>query len=117
MTDRKLNLEYPVYPSLKALPNDKRAYACWYYYTLAQKLHEMLGDSTDDQFGILEGERWMDPQFEQIARSVALMYGFENPGPYMESQFWRAVERQAFELGLPAPAKRIKAPLKLVLPS
>jgi hypothetical protein len=52
----------------------------------------MLGDSTDDQFGILEGERWMDPQFEQIARSVALMYGFENPGEFMESRFWETIE-------------------------
>lgn len=115
--DRRLNLQYPVYPDLECLPNDKRVYACWYYYTLAQKLHEMLGDSTDDQFGILEGERWMDPRFEQIARSVALMYGFENPGPFMESRVWDCVKAQAAELHLPQPAERIMKPLKLVLPS
>lgn len=115
--DRKINFEYPVYPDLKVLPSDKRVYACWYYYTLAQKLYEMLGDSTDDQFGILEGERWMEPQYEQIARSVALIYGFENPGPFMEKRTWDCVRQQALELGLPEPASRIMKPLKLVVPS
>jgi hypothetical protein len=62
----------------------------------------MLGDSTDDQFGILEGERWMDPQFEQIARSVALMYGFENPGEFMESMnlIWKT-RATSFRVGAP----------------
>jgi hypothetical protein len=40
----KLHFEYPVYPDLTLLPKNKWAYACWYYYTLAQKLSEMLGD-------------------------------------------------------------------------
>jgi hypothetical protein len=114
----QLKFQYPVYPDLTLLPNDKRAYALWYYYTLAQKLAEKLGDgSTDAQFGILDGELWMTPQYEQIARSVALMYGFENPGPFMERRFWKAVEQQAQELGLPKPAEAIRRPLRLVLPS
>jgi hypothetical protein len=101
METGKLNLQYPVYPDLEGLPNDKRVYACWYYYTLAQKLHEMLGDSTDDQFGILEGERWMDPQFEQIARSVALMYGFENPGEFMKNLGFGKASSASFRVGAP----------------
>jgi hypothetical protein len=116
MIERKLNLQYPVYPDLTRLPNDKRIYACWYYYTLAMKLKEKLGDgSTDAQFGLLEGERWMDPQYEQIARSVALMYGLSNPGEFMTSGIWRAVEAQAVEIGLPVPAEVIKRPLRLVI--
>jgi hypothetical protein len=111
----KLNFKYPVYPDLKILPKDNRAYALWYYYTLAQKLAEKLGDgSAEAQFGILEGEQWLNPQYEQIARSVAMIYGFSDPGVFMEPRFWEVVERQAFEIDLPAPAQCIKAPRKLI---
>ena len=71
-------LKYPVYPDLTTpngeLPNDIRAQACWYFYTLAQNLYEKLGKSTDDQFGLLDGELWMDPHYVQLARSVAFIY-------------------------------------------
>jgi len=118
MESGRIHFEYPVYPDLTLLPNEKRAYACWYYYTLAQKLSEMLGDgSTEAQFGILEGERWLEPRYEQIARTVAMMYGLSNPGEFMQERFWNVVEEQAVELGLPRPHDRIKHPLKLVLPS
>jgi hypothetical protein len=112
----RIKFQYPVYPDLTLLPRDNKFYACWYYYTLAQKLSEMLGDgSTESQFGILEGEPWLDPRYEQIARSVALMYGFDNPGPFMEDRIWVKVEEQAVSIGLPRPHYRIKKPLKLVL--
>lgn len=109
---QKMDLHYFTYPSLKLIPQNKRGWACWYYYTLAQKLHEQLGESTDDQFGILEHERWMDPHFEQIARTVAMMYGFSDPGEFMQPRFWDAVKRQAYEMHYPAPAQRIMHPLK-----
>lgn len=111
----KLNLQYPVYPDLTLLPNDKRFYALWYYYTLAQKHAEKLGDgSTEAQFGILEGELWMSPNYEQIARSVATIYGFSDPGKFMEPRFWERIEKQALEVGLPRPAEVIKRPLRLI---
>lgn len=113
-----IRFQYPIYPDLTLLPVNKRAYACWYYYTLAMKLSEMLGDgSTESQFGILEGEPWLDPRYEQIARSVALMYGLKDPGEFMENRFWEVVEDQAIEVGLPRPHYRIKKPLKIALVS
>lgn len=114
----KIQFQYPTYPDLRLLPNDKRVYALWYYYTLAQKLAEMLGDgSTDAQFGLLEGEPWMDARYEQIARSVALMYGFSSPDEFMKEGIWECIEAQAVQVGLPLPAAVIKKPLRLVLPS
>lgn len=111
-----ISFEYPVYPDLTLLPVNKRAYACWYYYTLAQKLSEMLGDGTTEaQFGILEGNPWLETNYEQIARTVAMMYGFSNPGEFMEERFWEVVEKQAVELGLPRPHYRIKRPLRIAL--
>lgn len=116
----RLNLTYPVYPELTIqqgghLPDDKRAFACWYYYTLAQQLYEKLGDSTEDQFGLLEGEPWLNPQYEQIARSVAIRYGFPDPGPFMEDRFWEVVRQQAIQLQLPIPKERYMKPLRIQL--
>jgi hypothetical protein len=55
MSGPSIKFQYPVYPDLTILPKDNRAYALWYYYTLAQKLAEFLGDgSAEAQFGILE---------------------------------------------------------------
>lgn len=118
MSKPKIKLAYFTYPDLTLLPNDKRVYALWYYYTLAQKHAEKLGSgSVDDQFGILEHERWMEPAYEQIARSVALMYGFSDPGEFMKEGIWECVEAQAAKLGLPDPDPRIKKPLRIVLVS
>lgn len=112
MSEPKIKLNYFTYPQLKSLPNDKRAYACWYYYTLAMKHYEHL----KDHFGTLEHEPWLTPQYERIARSVAVIYGFENPGEFMQERFWQCVTRTAFEYGYPEPVHAIKAPLRLVMP-
>ena len=113
MNQPRINLHYFTYPELKALPQNRRGWACWYYYTLAMKAYEQV----KDQFGTLEHEPWLTPQYEQIARSVALMYQLENPGEFMQPRFWDCVKRQAFELDLPAPVYAIMAPIRLVLPS
>lgn len=118
----KMHLRYPTYPDLTIrkggfLPDDKRAFACWYYYTLAQQLYERLGKSTDDQFGLLDGDPWMDPQYERIARSVALIYSFENPGEFMQERFWDVVKQQAELMGYPRPKSVYMKPLRLILPS
>lgn len=113
----KIALRYPVYPDLThprgELPNDKRAMACWYFYTLAQQLHERLGKSTEDQFGLLDGDQWMDPQYEQIARSVAKLYQLESPDEF--AKFWSYVEKQAWRMGYPKPHWSYKSPLKIVI--
>lgn len=98
----KMRLTYFTYPELTLLPQDDRAYACWYFYTLAQQQKEKIGESIDDQFGILEGERWMSKQYVQLARSVALMYQLESPDEF--AKFWKYVWLQAKALNLPEPA-------------
>lgn len=109
----KVQLTYFEYPQLTYpnghLPRDKRAQACWYFYTLAQKVKENVGDSTEDQI-ILEGELWMDHNYEQIARSVATLYQLESPAEFMK--FWSYVARVAEEYHLPPPADEYMRPMK-----
>ena len=101
----KLRFEYKTWPSLThprgPLPRDKRAQACWYYYTLAQKLYEQVGDSIEDQFGTLEGDLWLDKRYRQLAKATAIIYQLESPDEF--AKFWKYVKACAVGLGLPAP--------------
>lgn len=110
----KLNLQYPTFPDLTHpngyLPNDKRAQACWYFYTIAQKAKEDIGESTEDQI-LLETDRWMDPMYENQARSVALMYQLESPDEFLK--FFGFVEKQALDMGLPRPSPKYMRPLRI----
>lgn len=83
------------------LTDDPRAHACWYFYVLAQKQFEKVGDSTEDQFGILEGNLWMDRHYVQTARTVAMIYGLESPDEFAKA--WDEVGLEAARLGLPKP--------------
>lgn len=121
MNRPKVVLNPFVYPDLTrekggCLPNDMRAFACWYYYTIAQKAKEMIGEHTEDQFGLLEGQLWMDKRYENQARAVATLYGLESPDEFLK--FFEVVAQQAAADGLPAPAPEYTRPLKpgLILP-
>lgn len=111
----KIKFQYPVYPDLTYpngfLPDDKRAQACWYFYTIAQHAKETVGEGPESQI-ILEGELWMDKRYEQQARTVATMYQLESPDEMFK--FWNQVQMQALSLGLPQPAPEYMRPLKLV---
>ena len=116
----KMRMQYPTYPDMIIsaggfLPNDNRAFALWYYYTLAQQLYEKVGDSTEDQFGLLETDPWLDAHYERLARSVALIYGFKDPGVFMENRFWECVEKQAATMGYPQPKPKYMRPLRIAL--
>jgi hypothetical protein len=104
----ELRFTYFTYPQLVigqengCLPNDKRAFACWYFYTLAQQVFEKVGDGfAESQFAVLEGDLWMDRRYEQQARSVALLYQLDSPDEF--AKFWPYVREQAKVLGLPEP--------------
>ncbi len=102
----KITLDYFEFPD-NTKPNgflsrDKRSQACWYFYMLAQKSKERIGESIDDQFGILEGELWMDKQYIQLAKTVALIYGLESPDEFAKA--WDEVKSEALRCGLPEPA-------------
>lgn len=83
------------------LSNDRRAQACWHFYTLAQKQMEMVGDSTEDQFALLETDLWMDTHFIQTARSVALIHDLDSPDDFAKA--WDEVRAEAAACGLPQP--------------
>jgi hypothetical protein len=116
----KMRLQYPVYPDLTIdnggfLPNDNRAFALWYYYTLAQQVFEKVGDSTEDQFGLLETDPWLDAHYERIARSVAFVYSFKDPGEFFEQRFWDCVKQQAEAMGYPTPKPKYMRPVRIAL--
>lgn len=83
------------------LSRDRECHACWYFYLLAQKCKETVGESIEDQT-ILESEPWMTKKYPEIRRSVQLLYGLQSPGDI--DPYWPAVRLQAKTLGLPEPA-------------
>jgi hypothetical protein len=83
------------------LPSDMRAQACWYFYVLAQSAKELVGNSTEDQFGLLEENLWMDKRYEAQARAVAKLYSLESPSEF--AKFWPYVRQQALDMGYPIP--------------
>jgi len=110
----KINFHYSVFPDLTHpkgfLPDDKRAQACWYFYTIAHQTKVIVGDSIDDQI-ILEEDLWMDKRYERQARTVAMMYQLDSPEEMFK--FWDYVKQQARSLGLPDPAPEYMRPLRL----
>lgn len=107
MSERELfiQFEHPVYPDHTTpngfLSDDVRAQACWYFYVLAQKQKEMVGESTEDQFGLLEEYNWMDRHYIQTAKTVAMIYGLTSPDEFAKA--WDDVRREAARVGLPEP--------------
>jgi len=105
-------LEYFVFEDLifdgvhqdRVLPDDRRAHGCMYYYLLAMKQLEKVGDSIDDQI-ILEGEPWQAPNTRNIRISVALLYGCP---PEDFDKFWDVVDIQCRILGLPVAPDKVK---------
>lgn len=83
------------------LSRDTRAQACWHFYTLAQLQKEKVGNSTEDQFGLLDDQLWMDTHYVQTARSVALIHGLKSPDEFAKA--WSEVRQEAERAGLPEP--------------
>lgn len=86
---------------LGALTREPREQACWWFYVLAEKIRVKVGKSTEDQFGLLEGELWMDKEYERVAYTVALQYGLESPDEFAKA--WPEVIREALRCGMPEP--------------
>lgn len=112
MSDLKITLNHFVYPDLVIgtangqLPNDKRAFACWYFYTIAETSRLMIGKGDlgqgEAQFGLQEEFLWMDKRYVAQARAVATLYQLDSPDEF--AKFWPYVIKQAFALGYPEPA-------------
>lgn len=105
----KITLNYFTFPEHTkpsgCLSKDRRSQACWYFYLLAQKQKEIVGESVDDQFAIIEGNPWKDKHYVQTARTVAKMYGLESPSEFMKA--WDEVIAEAQRSGLPIPSSEI----------
>lgn len=111
--DLKVELQWFKYPDSTVphgcLPHDKRAQACWYYYTIAHKAFENIGKGVDSQIGTLyEGELWMDEQYWQQAKSVAMLYQLESPQEFLRFKLF--VQQEAKRLGYPEPREEYMNP-------
>ena len=115
----KIKYEYPMFIDQLTpdghLCHDKACSACFYFYALAHKSVELVGKSTDDQFGLLEGFPWLDPHHEQLARTVAVMYGLDSPDDFM--RHWPHVVAEAARCELPPPRSEYMKPLKKERPN
>lgn len=110
-----LNLTYPIFADQVKpkgyLEDHKACHACWYYYTLATKAKELVGDGPESQI-ILEGEPWLDKEYYQQKRSVGTLYGID---PAEMDKFWGHVIQEARRLGLPEPAGEIMLRQRIII--
>jgi hypothetical protein len=113
----KIQIEFFTFPDhtkpAGLLPHDKGAQACWYFYVLAQKQKEKVGESIDDQFGLLEGDMWMDKRYEQTARTVAMLYQLESPDDFLK--YFDVVAQEAQRCDLPIPTADYTKPLRRII--
>lgn len=88
-----LNYEYPFYEDLVepngALTLDKRSHACWYYTLLAMRARHLHAGGIDNQIlqvrvGYEADTHWHESRDEEIARSVAMIYGLDSPDEFLK---------------------------------
>lgn len=82
---------------------DIRSHACWYYAMLAQKNAIRYGTGPESQIITYDAENneravFLDKNYKHIAKSVAIIYGFESPDEFL--RFQPVVEREAERLGI-----------------
>lgn len=103
----KLAYQYWIYENLiepaGALAIDKRSHACWTYVTLAMRARGLHAGGIDNQIIQYKvGETapdWHESRDEEIARSVAVMYGLESPDEFLKTEFKKRAWAQAQMLG------------------
>ena len=85
------------------LPMAMGAQACWYFYTLAHKMWQKTDQGTESQI-IYEDEPWMSPKYEELKRTIAMVYGLESPSEM--DKHWSSVIAEASRCGYPLPKSR-----------
>lgn len=113
MDEPIIHYEYPVFPD-QTTPNgklmsDKACQAAWYYYALA---HKVYAQTKEGEFGLLEGSPWLDPTYEQLAYSVATIYGLSGVDEFMK--FVPIVMLECERLGMMSPQRVYLKPRKLM---
>ncbi len=75
----------------------KECHACWYYFMLAYSSWESAGDGPESQIitvdPALQTPEWMERRFDQIARTVAMIYQLDSPEAFLP--YFPIVEREA----------------------
>lgn len=104
----KISYQYPMFDEYVeprgALAINKESHACFYYLVLAMKARAVAGKGIDSQ--IIEYEvghaapLWMESRDEEIARSVALIYGLESPEAFLKTPWKKRAWAQAEALGM-----------------
>lgn len=90
------------------LEPDARCQAAWYYYILAHKAYATIQGG---EFGLLEGNPWLEPRYEQIAYSVSEMYQV----PIEEfMKFMPLVKLETERLGMSEPQGAYLKPRRIV---
>jgi len=88
-----LQYTYPFYEDLVepngALTLDRRSHACWYYTLLAMRARHLYAGGIENQIiqvkvGEENDTHWHESRDEEIARSVALIYGLESPDEFLK---------------------------------
>ena len=87
-----------------ALAINKESHACFYYLMLAVKARAVAGKGIESQTIIYKvGEtppEWMEPRDEEIAKSVAIIYGLESPEDFLKEEWKRRAWVEATSLGI-----------------
>lgn len=107
----KIVYEYPMFMDLLepngALTLDKRSHACWDYTRKAMRARELHAGGIENQViqykvgsSISEMPHWHESRDEEIARSVALIYGLTDPSEFLKDDFKKRAWTQAKMLGL-----------------
>lgn len=86
----KVAYEYPYYEDLVeprgVLKVCRESHACFYYGILATKARQIAGKIDSQIIEYKVGEQppeWHESRDLELARSVALIYGLENPGLFL----------------------------------
>lgn len=103
-----LHYEYKFYEDLVepngALTLDRRSHACWFYTQQAMRsILAWAGGAENQIIQYRVGDtppEWSETHFEEIARSVALIYNLESPSEFLHEEWKKRVWAQAQELGL-----------------
>lgn len=104
----KIQYEYPLFEDLVephgALSMDKRSHACWDYTRKAMRARELHNGGIQNQIIQYKvGEQvpeWYESHDEEIAKSVALIYGLDSPEEFLKTEWKKRAWAQAQMLGL-----------------
>jgi hypothetical protein len=115
-----MHLRPLVFPDLTQpngfLDSDMGCQACWYFYTCAERIRQIAGKSIDSQIIVVDagddnGVAWMNKNYENIARGIAMLYGLDSPDEFQ--RYWPLVMLQCGKMEYPIPHPEYTGRLRL----